>query len=612
MSSCLGVIGDHPEFISGMILGNYKKKRIYSIVDLEGVIPKQFEINDCSLTVLDHVSQLLVYGFDFECYKLNKIKHISVGKYHTLALTNSGEVYSFTTSKSFGEHNTGQLGRYDVETNMIPTKIQNFGVQNKYSKNKKVYAIGIYCNTNYSFILTRNLSLYCYGNSGSLKEMKKTRQNNENEEGIKPKIIDNVSKVFCSTDSKHAFFISGAFLYAFGCNKYKQLALSKRGETIRYAEEPMKVSDLSFQIEEIKNIEMTQSSSVLLLKSGRIFTVGEIDNNGRDYPNNEFEELFFFRKNSIQQIFTGLDSCLLVSQYNEIFIFGKSKNSNNTMIYNELNNKTLIKKMIISQMPLQFSQLLKNTNIKVGPSFSIYFQKKYNSLSNDLLNFLKCKTNISSDLKVFKYYLHRVLVRIRTGQTINNLLSIFRQFPKAHQKIFLIWIYSGIVLEQKIIKKFCSQLQIMKKFKNNKESFVNDMQTLSLDLNSCDFYICSKDGGRVPAHKFILYARTGLFRGLFDSINENSNQVTDYSGRSSKSIKIFVHYLYTETILEEQLTLDLINELIEAEGFYQLSENSSFKSKLLQKKKQLKRLNNRKNVKTFDMNDQDDSNCNLM
>ncbi|KAJ3426006.1 btk-binding protein-related [Anaeramoeba flamelloides] len=54
----------------------------------------------------------------------------------------------------------------------------------------------------------------------------------------------------------------------------------------------------------------------------------------------------------------------------------------------------------------------------------------------------------------------------------------------------------------------------------------------------------------IPVHKFILLARSGLFRAMFDYVNEkdNTNKVQDYTNKSIESLKILIKYLYTNSI----------------------------------------------------------------
>ncbi|KAJ3426005.1 hypothetical protein M0812_28452 [Anaeramoeba flamelloides] len=77
----------------------------------------------------------------------------------------------------------------------------------------------------------------------------------------------------------------------------------------------------------------------------------------------------------------------------------------------------------------------------------------------------------------------------------------------------------------------------------------------------------------IPEHKFILLARSGLFREMFDYVNEkdNTNKVQDYTNKSIKSLKILIKYFYTNSI---ELTTDqdpklIVEELSDAVEYYQ-------------------------------------------
>ncbi|KAJ3426011.1 btk-binding protein-related [Anaeramoeba flamelloides] len=94
----------------------------------------------------------------------------------------------------------------------------------------------------------------------------------------------------------------------------------------------------------------------------------------------------------------------------------------------------------------------------------------------------------------------------------------------------------------------------------------------------------------IPVHKFILLARSGLFREMFDYVNEkeNTNKVKDYSHKSIESLKILIKYFYTNSI---QLTANeepeiIVDELSDAVEYYQLNDQCNLGSELNKIKKQ--------------------------
>ncbi|KAJ3442143.1 speckle-type poz protein [Anaeramoeba flamelloides] len=94
----------------------------------------------------------------------------------------------------------------------------------------------------------------------------------------------------------------------------------------------------------------------------------------------------------------------------------------------------------------------------------------------------------------------------------------------------------------------------------------------------------------IPVHKFILLARSGLFRSMFDYVNEkeNLNKAQDYTNKSIESLKILIKYFYTDSI-ELKTNQDpkfIVDELSDAVEYYQLNDQCNLESELLKIKKQ--------------------------
>ncbi|KAJ3447904.1 btk-binding protein-related [Anaeramoeba flamelloides] len=99
-----------------------------------------------------------------------------------------------------------------------------------------------------------------------------------------------------------------------------------------------------------------------------------------------------------------------------------------------------------------------------------------------------------------------------------------------------------------------------------------------------------EDFEEIPVHKFILIARSGLFREMFKTLNRNEedNSVVDFSIKTLESLEIFFKYLYTNTI---ELTADddpqlTVEELEDAYKYYHLTEKFSLQSEIMKIKKQ--------------------------
>ncbi|KAJ6254068.1 hypothetical protein M0813_12625 [Anaeramoeba flamelloides] len=88
----------------------------------------------------------------------------------------------------------------------------------------------------------------------------------------------------------------------------------------------------------------------------------------------------------------------------------------------------------------------------------------------------------------------------------------------------------------------------------------------------------------VNIHKIILQARSGLFRNMFNNINDNISQVKEYSGKSIGTIEVIVKYLYTNTL---EITADMdpqiiLEELQDAQEYFQINPKYNFVNELHQ------------------------------
>ncbi|KAJ3447749.1 ankyrin repeat and btb/poz domain-containing protein 2-like protein [Anaeramoeba flamelloides] len=102
--------------------------------------------------------------------------------------------------------------------------------------------------------------------------------------------------------------------------------------------------------------------------------------------------------------------------------------------------------------------------------------------------------------------------------------------------------------------------------RNNFGNINNDNNTNNLKTENC---VIKK------VHKFVLHARSGLFKSMFQSIKNIEKQITDYSYRSLKFWDIFLEYLYTGEIQRKHINEKVLEELMDAENFFQLNSNES-------------------------------------
>ncbi|KAJ5079202.1 protein mateRNAl effect lethal 26 [Anaeramoeba ignava] len=96
---------------------------------------------------------------------------------------------------------------------------------------------------------------------------------------------------------------------------------------------------------------------------------------------------------------------------------------------------------------------------------------------------------------------------------------------------FFSWIYSGIANNKFSIKNILKELGVKEEdfeSKSGKNGLISDFKKLFEDDDSKEFRIVVEEK-EVKIHKFVLIARTDLFRGMFLNVVDDSNFVGEYS-----------------------------------------------------------------------------------
>ncbi|KAJ6251323.1 btk-binding protein-related [Anaeramoeba flamelloides] len=205
--------------------------------------------------------------------------------------------------------------------------------------------------------------------------------------------------------------------------------------------------------------------------------------------------------------------------------------------------------------------------------------------------------------------LTKSIVEFRTKLTIdqiqNKLFGEKSSITKEQTLSFLKWIYNDEISDIEKLEQIFNLLELT--FPPSVDNTLEkDIAQLYQDDESKDFKILvkiddqeeeneeeeDKEGKyeEIPVHKFILLSRSGLFRAMFDYVNEkdNTNKVQDYTNKSIESLKILIKYFYTNSI---EMTADqdpelIVDELSDAVEYYQLNDQYNFESQLLKIKKQ--------------------------
>ncbi|KAJ5072378.1 hypothetical protein M0811_01392 [Anaeramoeba ignava] len=203
------------------------------------------------------------------------------------------------------------------------------------------------------------------------------------------------------------------------------------------------------------------------------------------------------------------------------------------------------------------------------------------SLVQDLEKLFKRKENCDLIFQTLdrKISLHSLIIKSRIQIPISKLGDYFAIKPYKITKEFFRWIYTCRTKLKTELNDICQELEI-KDFaeKSTFKSLRFSISQLYFENQSKNFNLIVNNK-EIPVHKIILQARSELFRGMFVSVEDNSNCVNDYSSRSFESLNALIKFLYFDQ-LEENLEIKYLNELIDAVDFYQLNKISELNNEI--------------------------------
>ncbi|KAJ3440042.1 ras family-domain-containing protein [Anaeramoeba flamelloides] len=206
------------------------------------------------------------------------------------------------------------------------------------------------------------------------------------------------------------------------------------------------------------------------------------------------------------------------------------------------------------------------------------------------------KSEILCDEKIQKIPVHKLFLEKRLSMEFNKIAELLKNISKETVNLFLDWAYGKTEYPNKEVTNLLSQHFNITDLENfNLSRTLNDLYR---DDESKDFKLLvqtnideeneeDKEFEDIPIHKFVLLARSGLFREMFQNLDKKQkqiNQIKDYTGKSIESLEILIKFFYTNLI---EFTADddqelVLEELADAHEYYQLNEKSTLK-KLLDK-----------------------------
>ncbi|KAJ5073734.1 ankyrin repeat ph and sec7 domain containing protein secg-related [Anaeramoeba ignava] len=125
-----------------------------------------------------------------------------------------------------------------------------------------------------------------------------------------------------------------------------------------------------------------------------------------------------------------------------------------------------------------------------------------------------------------------------------------------------------------ILKEIYPNPEIWIEKKKGRNGLINDLKILYEKNESKNFIINVENDNEIKpikVDKIILIARSEVFRGMFLSVEDDSNQVKDYSGKSYQTIQKFIHFLYLDDVDISDAIFEEFEDIID---YYQLNEQS--------------------------------------
>ncbi|KAJ6250034.1 hypothetical protein M0813_16720 [Anaeramoeba flamelloides] len=523
------------------------------------------------------------------------IKDIQSGYLTFLILTKSGNMYSFASSRDNTYHEipleNSQSSTFD---NVRPVPFFN-----DEKNNRKVEQFAMVGWSNY--YLCKNGDLYGNGyNSGRLGD-----GTSSPDRSTPVLIFQNVTRVFGGVRGYCFFFTTKSNeLYSCGANQQGSLGTGSSNSE----KSPVKVSN--WKAEDILYLQTHDSFSILISKEGKTYSTGNGSYNGIGRNVSSFTVIEELKNKKVVQYCGGSRIALFLTDENELYGWGFNDGQNPTDQNNYIGNKaTRI------NLPEYYQN---NPSIKFKitcGTVCVYLYPRHDlCLIQDFKKLFESKEFCDHNLNLnqsFEIPIHKIIIESRIHLKIKEIENLLKKesFSKEEILLFLRWVYLGEIEDVNLVKRFFDSLNLTYPPKN---TFLEDLCILYNDEDSKDFSLLIKNDDEdedededddddeeeedefeeLPVHKIILLARSGLFREMFNNLNEkekNINQIKDYSRKSIDSIEILMKYLYTGKI---ELTADhdpelTIEELQDAAEYYQLNQNSDIIGQLNQIKSNL-------------------------
>ncbi|KAJ3430703.1 btk-binding protein-related [Anaeramoeba flamelloides] len=500
-----------------------------------------------------------------------EIKDIQAGSQTYLILTKSGKVFSLAS------RSVSRFCEIPLESSNSSTwnRVRSVPFFNDEKNNRKVKSIAMVGYSNY--FVCENGELY--GNVHNLGRLGDGTSNNHKN---LPVLIDkNVTRAFGGVEC-YNFFYTNSNNETLSCGLNRDGTLGN-GEN-KNLSEPQIVPN--WRAEDILDIRVCSLHAVLVTKTGRTYSCGSLSYNGHLTSKSIFTEINQLKEKKVIKIATSSYTTLVLTEERELYAWN---------IVSVPTKQKISKSSRPAKLDLP-EKFLENTPGDIGFScgVGVYFlyQSVSGTITQDFQNLLDLKKYCDSTITVsneIKIPIHKLLLELRTGLKVEDINKAFFENNCTEEEIisFLKWAYYG-AFQSDTLQRLFSFLNLSFPPKNKLNS---DLLKLYGDEDSQDFNILVQVNDEddeeafeeIPVHKFLLLARSGLFRAMFENFNEKeTNQVKDYSGKSIESLEVLIKYFYTDTL---ELTADhdstlIVEELEDSIEYYQLNKHSNLKNQL--------------------------------
>ncbi|KAJ6250303.1 putative e3 ubiquitin-protein ligase herc6 [Anaeramoeba flamelloides] len=511
-------------------------------------------------------------------------------------LTESGKVWSLAKSNRFKE-----VPLLDADQSTFE-KIRPV----TFFEEKKLFVNSVIMGYDSGYYLCNGDQLYASGSNllGNLGIGE-----NIIEEPMPVYVQDKVTKIFAGSHALNFFFTTSNpdLLYACGSNFHGELGIGSMDNS-QYI--PTAVQN--FKGSEILTLSSSGiGHSILITNKGQTFGCGHKETNGHGVQKSIFTLIPQLKEKKAVQLKTGFRQTLVLTDQNELYGWAVNVKRFNFYKYITNWNRYIPTKI---KLPGFFTNYLGSKDmirIACNTWVTFLYLDFKNTLSQDLRKLFESKKFCDCEIGTLENQIpvHKSLIECRTKLTIDqiqNKLFVEKPINKEQTLNFLKWIYYDEISDFGKLEQTFNLLELT--FPPSVDNTLEkDIAQLYKDDDSKDFKILVKIDAKedeekeednyekgnyeeIPVHKFILLARSGLFRAMFDYVNEkdNTNKVQDYTNKSIESLEILIKYLYTNSI-EMTTNQDpelIVDELSDAVEYYQLNDQCNFESELLKIKKQ--------------------------